>query len=165
MKKLLIFIILFQWLLFPCSGKEDTAQLRMSASILPRAVLEVSAGTLSFFSAGEDMSLLIPAGENEIEIIVRLRMNQPDRVSLAVVVPDDLLDPSTGSRIPVDSIHWSVPDQKGLSGKLVKGVPQVVTQWDKSGLWKCKINFFLENREEYVAGNYTQKIIFSLLSL
>ncbi len=165
MKKLLLFIFLFQGLLLPCSGEEETAQLRITASILPRAALDATSGTLSFLSSGDEMSSLIPAAENEIEITVKLRITKPDRVSLTVSVPDDLIDPNTGNRIPVDSIHWSVPGQKGLSGKLTKGAPQVVAQWDRSGLWKLRINFFLEKKDNYVAGNYHQKMVFSLVSL
>lgn len=164
MKKLLLLLITFSLVIHPCLGQKETSRLRISASVLPRTALEIDSGTLSFISTGDVINSMIPAAENEIEITVKLRLKNPDKVSLTVSIPDDLVDPGTGNRIPAENVHWRISGQNEHSGKLAKGIPQIVAQWNKSGLWRCRISFFLEKSEDYIAGNYGQKIIFSLMS-
>jgi len=158
---LLIFLLIF---ISTCLVGQERKELRISATVSPRAVLELNAGAINFSCVDPSIDSLIPAHENEIEVTIRLRIRPEEKVSLMIIAQDDLVDLTTGKKIPVSNINWKSFSDSVRSGILNKTVPQIVGQWNKSGVWRCRINFFLANKENYEPGNFTQVITFSLIS-
>jgi hypothetical protein len=128
-----------------------------AAAQLPGAQLIVTPPGLSFPTITANMPV-VAAPPLTVQVV-----SPGQRPWRVLVMPLGPLQSDKGSQIPSQQVSWQAsPAGVFINGALSAGQPQLVArgQGSKVGV----LRFFLKNSWEFPAGNYSQRLLFTLSS-
>lgn len=144
-------------LLFSCGFLSGTGQERsevtINAAVESRCKIEVSTSSVSFTRLSPDEQKVISQNEVPVEITIKATVRKNQRIYLRIRGLSDLVDAQTGQKIDVSNISWEATGSGFTSGQLHLN-PRLIGSWNRSGVQKGTITFYLQNRPDYVPGVY-----------
>ena len=127
-----------------------------------QASLRISPLTLYFSPADPD---LVPLILSDSPIVVEIKVNIAREWRLTAVANGDL-DGERGISIPIQNVSWTAtPSPPFLNGTLARKKAQLVASGSGVSDLRGELNFSLLNTWEYLAGEYSQTISFTLTVL
>ena len=118
--------------------------------------------TIYFSPADPDLAPLVLS---DSPIVVEIKIDSAHEWKLTVVAYGDL-EGERGISIPIQNISWTAtPSPPFLNGALAKKKPQLVATGSGESDLRGELNFSLQNTWEYLAGEYSQTISFTLTVL
>ena len=130
------------------------------AKIEKVAKLIVDANTITFPSMDPDETKQIPAIQNDIKVIVKVRTGSTSPVDLNIIADGDLA--SGSDTIPVQNVIWQASGQGFMSGTLSKSAVQTAGSWKGSGVREGVFRYYLNNSWNYQRGEYQVTITYTL---
>jgi len=130
------------------------------AKIEKVAKLIVDANTITFPSMDPDETKQIPAIQNDIKVIVKVRTGSTSPVDLNIIADGDLA--SGSDTIPVQNVIWQASGQGFMSGTLNKSTVQAAGSWKGSGVREGVFRYYLNNSWNYQRGEYQVTITYTL---
>lgn len=138
--------------------------IQLNARVDSRCKIELSSHTVSFTRVRPDVERLIPQNEVPLRIIVKTTTRPGEKVYLRIKAEEDLVDSETGYSIEAKNISWECSGKGFKKGNLSTRFPQKVGHWNKSGVWKGTLTFYLKNRRDYAPGIYRVRVNLSVSS-
>ena len=126
------------------------------------ATLTLSSSTLTFPNADPDTTPFISATQNPLGVLVRVTGNPKGQVQLTALAAGDLL--SGSGSIAITAVQWTAQGDGFVSGALSKDTPQLVAQWVGNVYQQGTQQFQLTNSWSYATGNYSQTVVYTLVS-
>jgi hypothetical protein len=166
MERLSIFIwmamILSAW--FILSGismaSMDTKSLVIKARIEKVVKLIIDTNLITFPNKDPDEVKQVPALQNDIKVIVKVRTGSASPINLNMIAEGDLV--SGSDTIPVQNVIWQASGQGFLGGNLSKTSVQPAGFWTGSGVREGAFRYFLNNSWNYLRGDYQVTITYTL---
>jgi hypothetical protein len=125
--------------------------------------LTLSTSTLHFPNADPDTSPTINATENPLGVTVRVTQSQGRQIQLTALAAGDLR--SGANVIAISAVRWTAQGSGFVSGTLSRTTPQLMGQWAGNGTRTGTQQFQLTNSWSYATGNYSQTVLYTLVSL
>jgi hypothetical protein len=145
----------------PLGAADATANLTVSATVIARAALTVSAANVSFPDADPDAVPVIPASGAPVTVSARGKTTTGNNITLTLQAGGDLM--SGADSIPASAVNWTVAGDPGfVAGALASGVPVAVGTWTNSGSRSTQMSFTLTNSWSYPVGTYSATTTFTL---
>jgi hypothetical protein len=144
----------------PVFAATTTKTAVATCTVTARAKLSLSSGTLSFPSADPDSTPAIPASGGALTITAKGRTTINSTVTLVVVASDDLL--SSGNRIGIAALKWTVSGSGFVPGTMSKAAAQTVASFVSSGSWTGTQSYTLDNMWTYATGTYNTTLTYTL---
>ncbi len=130
------------------------------AKIEKVAKVIVDANTITFPSMDPDETKQIPAIQNDIKVIVKVRTGSTSPVNLNIIAEGDLA--SVSDTIPVQNVIWQASGQGFMSGTLSKSTVQTAGSWKGSGVREGVFRYYLNNSWNYQRAEYQVTITYTL---
>ncbi len=137
--------------------------LTAGAANAASATLTLSTSTLHFPSADPDTSPTINATENPLGVLVRVTGNPNGQVQLTALAAGDLR--SGVNVIAISAVTWTAAGNGFVSGTLSSSSPQLMGQWAGNVYQQGSQSFQLTNSWSYATGNYSQTVLYTLVTL
>jgi len=134
--------------------------LPASALSAEKVSLTIGRSAINFPDSDPDLVPSVPASENPLTIGVRVSGNPHDAWRLEVLASGDLV--SGSSIIPVSNVSWTAKPLPFINGKLDRTTPQVVASGSGNINLSGTVQFYFKNSWNYLVGNYSQVVIYSL---
>lgn len=151
-------------LCFTTAGNPQVQRdIELNASVDSRCKIEISSNSLSFTRVRPDVERLISQNEPSVSVTIKTTTKPGEKVYLRIMAEDDLSD-QRGHKIEVSNLSWKSSGQGFKNGKLNTHHPQKVGQWNKSGVWRGTLTFYLKNKKDYAPGVYNVRINLSVSS-
>ena len=138
----------------------DSKSLFIKADIGPAVKLIVGNQSITFPSSDPDEQQQIPALENDVKFVVKIRTGNNSPVSLKVIAEGDLV--SGSDSISIQNVIWQATGLGFMNGTLSKSSYQAGGSWVGSGIREGSFRYYLNNSWNYPVGNYRVNIIYSL---
>jgi hypothetical protein len=160
----LIRCIIPVWFLIcaPASASADTKTLLIKVWVGERAKLTVEKNTVTFPNRDPNKRELIPALENDAQVIVKVRTEKRHLVNLLVIANADLT--SGSDTIPVQNAIWQASGPGFVNGTLGKTTPQMAGPWIGGGVRERYFPYYLRDSWNYQVGNYQATVTYTLVS-
>jgi hypothetical protein len=124
-----------------------------------RVTVDFQSNTITFPSADPDLVASVAAQENPVSIRVRVSSN-PGNWVLTLIAAGDFT--SGLATIPATTVNWTTSGPPFSPGTLSRTTPVLVAQGVGNVNTQATMSFFLANSWSYVAGNYSQTVLFTL---
>jgi hypothetical protein len=134
--------------------------LATSALAAARVSLTINRSAINFPDSDPDLVPSVPASENPLTIGVRVTGNPKDAWRLEVLASGDLV--SGSNTIPISNVSWTGKPLPLIDGKLGRTTPQVVASGSGNVNLNGTLQFYFKNSWNYLVGNYSQVIIYTL---
>jgi hypothetical protein len=138
----------------------DTKPIIMKAKVEKVAKVIVDTNTVTFPNMDPDETKQIPAVQNDIKVIVKVRTGSTNPVNLNIIADGDLA--SGSDTIPVQNVIWQVSGQGFISGTLSNSIVQAAGFWRGSGVREGLFRYYLNNSSNYQRGEYQVTITYIL---
>jgi len=126
------------------------------------ATLTLSTSVLHFPNADPDIFPVIDATENPMGVLVRVTGNPNGQVQLTALAAGDLR--SGADVIAISAVRWTAQGNGFLSGTLSRSTPQLMGYWVGNVYQQGTQQFQLTNSWSYATGNYSQTVVYTLVS-
>jgi hypothetical protein len=138
----------------------DTKSVVIRARVEKVAKVIVDTNTITFPNTEPDETKQVPAIENDIKVIVKVRTGSTSPVNLNIIANGDLA--SGSDAIPVQNVIWQASGQGFMSGTLSKSAVQAAGSWKGSGVREGLFRFYLNNSWNYQKGEYQVIVTYTL---
>jgi len=122
--------------------------------------LTLNRPSIHFPNADPDATPSVPASENPITIEMKVDGNPGGTWNLVVLASGDLV--SGSNTIPISNISWTAKPLPFVHGKLDKATPQIVASGTGNANLSGSVSFYFKNSWNYLVGDYSQVIIYTL---
>jgi hypothetical protein len=129
-------------------------EVRIGAQVESRCKLALSTNLVSFTRVSPDIESLIPQNEFPLEVTIKTTLRQGERIYLRIQAEGDLIESKTGQKIDANNISWKVSGMGFRAASLSSTSSKAFGVWERSGIWKGTITFYLKNRLDYAPGTY-----------
>jgi hypothetical protein len=146
-----IFTILI-CLLFICAVETALAAVQVRLTLNRTAI--------NFPSADPDTVPSVPASENPMSITVRVTGNPHNNWRLQVLASGDLV--SGSDVIAISNVSWTASPLPFIDGRLDKTALQTVASGTGNANLNGSVSFYFKNSWDYLIGNYSQIITYTL---
>ena len=126
------------------------------------ATLTLSSSILTFPNADPDVFPVINATQNPLGVLVRVTGNPHGQVQLTALAAGDLR--SGANAIAISAVRWTAQGNGYVSGALSSSSPQLMGQWVGNVYQQGTQQFQLTNSWSYATGNYSQIVVYTLVS-
>lgn len=137
-----------------------SAVVTINALAPSAAQLTLAPLTINFPNADPDAVPSIPATQNPVQVTANVTTGNNKTVTLTALAQGDLM--SGSNTIPITNVTWTTSSSGFSGGTLSKSTAQQVGRWRGPGTYTGMLSFFLANSWSYAAGNYTQRVTFTL---
>jgi len=125
-----------------------------------RVELTLNRATMNFPDADPDATPSVPAAENPMTIGVRVTGNPFGNWQLTVLASGDLI--SGSHTISISNVSWTATPLPFIDGTLDKTTPQVVASGTGNANLSGTVRLYFRNSWNYIVGDYSQVIIYTL---
>ena len=141
-------------------SSSDTKSLVIKAKIEKVLKLIVDTILISFPNKDPDEVTEIPAVQNDVKVIVKVRTGATSPVTLNLIADGDLF--SGSDTIPVQNVYWQASGQGFQGGLLSKTTVQTAGSWTGCGVREGAFRYYLKNSWNYPRGEYQATITYTL---
>lgn len=162
---LFICMVVLTWLSLCQLPLESTAaeDFHVIKTTIDRAAkLEVNTTTIIFLVRHADTTKEVPANENDMGSIIRVRTVISNPAYLGIIADGDLV--SESGTIPIENVIWQASGDSSSSGFLSKSISKRVGVWTQGGTRELVLRFFLKDCRNYPEGAYRGTVVFTLAS-
>lgn len=143
-------------------GKSTREEISVTARISPRVRLALGVSTISFPDASPFQAPAIAANENgRISVSSWVRTPPGTTALLTVEATGDLKDGA--HTIAAARVGWTASGASEYRDGKLGTAAQTVASFARSGIYEGAYQFFLENSADYVPGDYSTRIVYTLL--
>ena len=163
-RKFVIGVALAAFLVLPAAAlaATDSQVLTINATVAARAKLVLAPTTINFPDADPDLTPVIAANENSVNVLANVRTSALGVSTLTCLANGDL--DSGSDQIAISNVTWTAAGAGYLPGTMNNAVAQSVGSWLGSGANVGNLDFFLANSWAYAIGSYTQTVTYTLTS-
>jgi hypothetical protein len=138
----------------------DTKSVVIKVKIEKMVKLVVDTNTITFPNMDPDETRQVPAIQNDIKVMVKVRTGSTSPINLNIIADGDLA--SGFDTIPVQNVIWQASGQGFMSGTLSKSAVQTAGSWKGSGVREGVFRYYLNNSWNYQKGEYQVTVTYTL---
>jgi len=140
----------------------DQQTLTINAQVNANAKLTLEVAAINFPDAEPDAVPSVSATENPVDVSVKARAASTSTVTLTVQANGDLV--SGSDTIDISNVSWTATGA-GFAAGTMDTVAVPAGSWTGSGNRDGTFSYFLANSWDYVVGNYSQSVVYTLTAL
>jgi len=125
-----------------------------------KVTLTLNRAAINFPSDDPDTVPSVPASENPMTITVRVTGNPHNNWRLQVLASGDLV--SGSDVIAISNVSWTASPLPFIDGRLDKTALQTVASGTGNANLNGSVSFYFKNSWDYLIGNYSQIITYTL---
>ena len=138
------------------------SRLTVSAAVAIRAKLQLGVSGVSFADTDASTTPVINANENgSITVTSWVRTPRGTRPLLTVKAADDLK--SGQDAIAISNVSFTASGASEYQAGALSKDEQTVATFQRSGRYDGSYNFKLQNSADYVPGNYSTQVVYTLV--
>jgi len=140
----------------------DQKTLTINATVNAKAKLTLEVAAINFPNADPDDVPSVSATENPVDVSVKAHAGSGSTVTLTVQANGDLQ--SGTDFIDISNVSWTATGA-GFAAGTMDTVAVPAGSWTGSGDRAGTFSYFLANSWDYVVGNYTLGVVYTLTAL